>query len=94
MEQIFFFKKLSRIYLIWFGVVFGVKGSIFWNSNKNSPLRNVRQYIFPLPCNTLHSKNSKYAIYDTDYRRDVSLCRRVCKEIMKKIAMKEKENGK
>ena len=34
------------------------------NSNKNSPLRNVHQYIFPTLCNSLHSKNSNYMICD------------------------------
>ena len=57
---------------------------IIRNTNKSSPLRNVRQYIFPTLYNTLNSKNSKYAIYNIHYRRDVSLCMRLCKEIIKK----------
>ena len=44
-------------------------------------------------CNTLHSKNSSYMIYNRDDRRDVSLCMRVYKKIMKKT-IKEKENVK
>ena len=31
-------------------------------------------------CNTLHVKNTKYTKCDVDYRRDVSLSVRVCKE--------------
>ena len=50
---------------------------IFRNSNKTSPLRNVHQYIFPTLCNILHRKNSKYTIWDIDFRRDFSLCMRV-----------------
>ena len=54
-----------------------VKTKFVGNSNKNSPLRNIHQYIFSTLWNTLHSKNSKYAVCDIDYRRDVSLCMRV-----------------
>ena len=31
-------------------------------------------------CDTLHRKNTKYTNCDIDYRRDVSLSIRVCKE--------------
>ena len=31
-------------------------------------------------CNTLHIKNSKYTKCDVNYKRDVSLSVRVCKE--------------
>ena len=58
---------------------------------KNSPLRNVCQYIFLTLCNILHSKNSKYMIYNIVYRDDVSLCMRAWKEILKKKKMKEKK---
>ena len=58
----------------------GIKDSLATtnkNSKKNSSLRNVHQYIFPTLCNPLHSKNSKYAISDIDYRHDISCCMRV-----------------
>ena len=44
-------------------------------------------------CNALHSKNSKYTIYKLDIRVDVSLCMRLCKQIIKKTT-EETENVK
>ena len=38
--------------------------------------------------NTLHSKNSKYTICDTDYGRDVSFCMGVWKEITENKTMR------
>ena len=45
--------------------------------------------MFPTLCNTLHSKNSKYTICDIDYKRDVSMCMEIWKQIIKKM-MREK----
>ena len=58
------------------------------NELLNSPLRNFHQYIFPTLCNTLHSKDSKHTICDIDYKRCVSLCMRVSKEIVRKKTMR------
>ena len=41
-------------------------------------------------CNRLHSKNSKYTIYNIDIRVDV-LCMRLCKQIINKM-INETEN--
>ena len=64
---------------------------IIWNSNKNSPLRTVHQYIFPTQCNILHNEKSKYTIYDINYRRDISFCMSVLKETTKNKTLKEKK---
>ena len=55
------------------------------NNNKNSPLRYVRQRIFLTLYGTLHSKNSKSLIYNIDYRCDVYLYMRGCKNIIKNV---------
>ena len=57
-------------------------------------LRNVHQYIFPTLSNTLHSKNSKYTVFDIDYRRDVheSLKRDKKRENERKKCQIMKEN--
>ena len=47
-------------------------GVITTNKNKNGPLRYDRQYIFLTLFNTLYSKNSRYMIYNINYRRDAS----------------------
>ena len=41
-----------------------------------------------------HTKKFNYTIYNTECKIDVSLYMRICKEIMKKKTMKEKENVK
>ena len=46
--------------------------------------RNVCRFIFLTICNILHRKNSKYMIYNINYRCNVSFCMRVCKNIIKK----------
>ena len=55
---------------------------ICWNGNH--PLRKACQYSFPTLCSTLSSKNSKYTIYNKYNSDDVSLCTRICEEMIKK----------
>ena len=47
-------------------------------------IKQVHEYILLALCNTLHTNSSKYARYNIDYKRDVSLCMRVSKEILKR----------
>ena len=39
-------------------------------------------FCHTVTCNALYSKNSKYTIYKLDIRTDVSLCMRLCKQII------------
>ena len=57
---------------------------------KNKIQNTKHLYIFPALCNSLHRKNSKCTTWDIDYKRDISFCMRVWKEIIKKKAMREK----
>ena len=72
---------------------FSTADKICWEKQQHSPLRNVCQYIFPILCNTLHIKNSKYMMYNMHYRY-VYLSKRVWKEITKKKIIKEKSGVK
>ena len=80
---VLFLKVYRELEIIWLHQIW-----FFGNSNKDSPLRNVCQYIFLTSCNTLHSENSMCSIHNKDYRIDVPLC------IVKEKPMKEKENVK
>ena len=54
----------------------------------------IKTILYKTSTNIYSAQNSKYLMHNIDSRSDSSLCMRVCKEIIIKKTMKEKENKK
>ena len=72
---------------VWNKIFCSKNGAVYYICNRNSPLRNVREYVFPTLCNILHLKTQSipFSIKIIDV-----MCMTVCKEIIQKGERKRK----
>ena len=84
----FYIKDVFSLFIFWVDFVLKIEDNVcllFYELK----LDTKQGIILPTLCDTLHSKNSKYTVYNIDYRLDVSLCIRVWKQIIKIQIMKK-----